>query len=361
MNERRLEQEFVLAVGRYGWLPDANNMKLGEELLSRCRELDWAFLTTQLYRHRLMGLGWQMLAGPWTAAGGSLPRGYALHETWYRATAYRNELMRSEIQRFTSALADVGVKTVLRRGPALIDHAYQDLGARPMSDIDVLVLPGQEELFTSTLIRLGYRIGNISADKTRVLPRKHADRALQRLLLQTGDTVLPVLVVDPGNSLSEQPLLSKLSAEKIFASALQDDRFGIQPVTVMAPHHLLLDLCTHLYEESTTASFVKRGRHQRILQYVDILALLSRTAADWEAVETSALSYGLAAPAYFALENARRLYPEAPVPHGVTARLASAACLGSDFPDRYGHGSSARHWSLGIRERMFDETVPVGL
>ncbi|MFE7497565.1 nucleotidyltransferase family protein [Streptomyces albidoflavus] len=361
ISSRELERKFVLEAGRFGWLPSQTGMNFEDGLLSQQDELDWSYLTTQLYRHRLLGLAWQMLSGPWGTAGGRMPRGYALTETWYRATSHRNRVMSREIHRFAEALHAAEVDMVLRRGPALIGHVYDDIGVRPMSDIDVLVRPGHEKRFMAAMKELGYRTGDISPDKTQILPAEHAGRALSRLLLETKDTVLPVLIVDPGNSLLETDLASGLDTEGIFQAAVQEEHAEVGMVSVMAPHHLILDLCTHLYEESTTAAYVQRGRFQRIMQYVDLLALAARTDPPWETVVSSAREYGLGAPVYFALENARRLYSDAPVPQEVTQRLAAEAEVAPGFLDSYGGDAEGkpRQWSMSVADRMFLESLPI--
>lgn len=353
MTGKRLEIDFLLSVGRYGWAGRGFTTDPG--LIRRQGHLDWSFLTSQLYRHRLMGLGWTMLIGPWSQAGGALPRGYALHQTWYSATAHRNSLMRQELHQLAPRLTEANVDVLLRRGPALIGDTYSDPGIRPMSDIDLLVRAGQEERFVSALQARGYTPGDLAADKRSIMTTT-ADDPLPRLLKPTNDTMLPFIIVDPETAFL--PLLEGgPPALDVFAEA-RASRAGSTEIATMAPHHLVLDLCMHLHAESTTARFIRRGRHQRLLQYVDILAYLARHTFEWDRFLTACAGTGQSASAYYALANAARLYPNAPIPAAATRQLSATANVSEDFLDRYGPPDHPQRWNQGLTERLFTEKLP---
>ncbi|WP_245967094.1 nucleotidyltransferase family protein [Sphaerisporangium album] len=341
-------------MGRYGWA-GADAFAPAPDLLTRQRDLDWSWLTTQLYRHRLMGLGWQMLIGPWSDAGGKLPRGYALYETWYSATVHRNRLMREELRRVAAHLHQADVQVLLRRGPALIEHTYHDHGVRPMSDIDLLIRPGQEERFVAALGELGYRSGDLSADKRTIIARPAPDEVLPRLLKPTGDPLLRVLIIDASTVVSAAA--PQLDTEAVFMAARATPSLA---AAMMTPHHFLLDLCIHLYEESTTLVYVQRGRFQRLMQYVDVLAYLRATAVDWDAFLAECQALQLCAPAYFALGNAHRLYDQAPLPRSVLQRVAASANVPEDFLDLYGADElpEPARWDTDLEQRLFDEALP---
>ncbi|MEU8729355.1 nucleotidyltransferase family protein [Streptomyces tendae] len=354
-----LERVFVLTVGRQGWLPEGAEPEIGEELLSRQDELNWSALTTQLYRQRLLGLAWCMLSGPWLAAGGRLPRGYALWETWYRATAHRSLLVQREIGRFTGALRAAGVEVLLRRGPAMLGRVYPDPGIRPMSDVDVLVRRGQEDAFMATMAESGYVSGRLSPGRDSVVPSEAKPASgLSRLFLPTGDLVQPVLIVDPEHGLGTEPG-GGVADDQLFASSVDEERVGTGTLRVMAAHHLLTDVCVHLFEESTTYAYVRRGRHQRIAQYVDVCACAVRAGVDWDQLIDSVCRNNCAAAVYFALANALRLYPSAPVPENVVESLRRHAGGDPGFLDSYRDpaGAYSRRWSTGLVERVFEEDL----
>jgi hypothetical protein len=356
MSEQNLEQQLILHAGRYGWKHGYRPSDFDTRLLAQQHDLDWSWVTMQLYRHRLMSLGWRMLSGPWADAGGQLPRGYALYETWYRAMRHRNELMCREIERFNAALAEAGITTVLRRGPALINGVYDDPGLRPMSDIDILVDPAQEDSFMRVMRGLGFELGNISPNKASILPSVAPKDRFHRLIRETGDTMLPLVIVDPSSRLTESLSIPNLGSEELFACA-EPAGEGLGSAKTMALHHLVIDLCTHLYEESTTASYVRKGRFQRILQYVDILACLARPEFEWSRLVKACSDHGLSTQAYFALGNARGLYPDGPVSQDMVDILRDTTTVGSRFLDEYGDYESGRQsWPVSVTERMFLES-----
>jgi hypothetical protein len=361
MVNKELESAFVLTAGRLGWQRDET--EISRKLIEREKELDWSFITTQLYRHRLMGLGWRLLAGPWREAGGSLPRGYALYETWYRATVHKNDLMRRELERLAAPVAGAGVGLILRRGPALIGGVYDDLGVRPMSDIDLLVRPEDGERFIEVLSSLGYVDGDLSPDKSGIIPRAARGGDLPRLLRLTGDTMLPVMIVDPSNEFSSPAAERSVDIDEILKNARLGQDQSVGQAMVMSPHHMILDLCGHVYEESTILSRVRRGRFQRILQYVDILAAVNRCLSNWDVLLAACENSGFAASVYYALGNAQRLFTNGPVPDLVLQDLALMARAPEGFLDQYGAAEllTPERWPMAITERMFTDSLPAGI
>ncbi|WP_329431161.1 nucleotidyltransferase family protein (plasmid) [Streptosporangium sp. NBC_01495] len=351
--------DFLISVGKHGWASFGDAGTDGDPLpaLIACQDhLNWPFLTTQLYRHRLMGLAWRLLTGPWTAAGGTLPRGYALYETWHAATAYRNRRMREEAELLIDRLRRASVEVLLRRGPALIGDTYADPGVRPMSDLDLLISPGHQERFTHTLTQYGYKTGDLSADKQTIIARSPQADTLPRLLKTTGDPLLPVIIVDAATNLSHHTA-HHLDCATIFDAATASTT---TPAPVMAPPHLLLDLCLHIYEESTTLHHVHRGRFQRLMQYVDLLAYLNHAPFAWNAFLEACDNDRLRAAAFYALGTAQRLYPQAPIPQPALRALTQTTRLPEDFLDLYGADelSPPARWSLSLTERLFTDDLP---
>ena len=57
----------------------------------------------------------------------------------YRRTWYENQILFHQMAPLLRALEEAGVRTMLLKGAALVSLYYNDLGLRPMSDLDVLV------------------------------------------------------------------------------------------------------------------------------------------------------------------------------------------------------------------------------
>jgi hypothetical protein len=74
----------------------------------------------------------------------------------YRKTWSQNRLRLHELGATVAALAAEGIETLLLKGGALLLVAYGDYGARPMSDLDLLVRRPQAGRALATLAGLGY-------------------------------------------------------------------------------------------------------------------------------------------------------------------------------------------------------------
>jgi len=75
----------------------------------------------------------------------------------YRAAWFRNQLMFGRAAEALRAVHDAGISTLLLKGIALSPAHYEDGGARPMEDIDVLVPPGDADRALSALTEAGWR------------------------------------------------------------------------------------------------------------------------------------------------------------------------------------------------------------
>jgi hypothetical protein len=79
-----------------------------------------------------------------------------LRSTYYQTLA-RNTLMYQELERILKALDEVGIPVIVLKGAALAATVYEDIGLRPMGDLDLLV--SREDLASAAQIMaaLGYK------------------------------------------------------------------------------------------------------------------------------------------------------------------------------------------------------------
>ena len=78
------------------------------------------------------------------------------------ATAYHLQSMKSlqmfgALGRAQAALAEAGLPAKLLQGAHLVPWLYQDIGLRPMGDLDLLIHPGHRAAVTEVLGRLGFQ------------------------------------------------------------------------------------------------------------------------------------------------------------------------------------------------------------
>jgi hypothetical protein len=79
-----------------------------------------------------------------------------LRSTYYQTLA-RNTLMYLELERILRAMEEAGIEAIVLKGAALAAEVYEDIGLRPMSDIDIL-LPRQTIKEAEQIVSdLGYK------------------------------------------------------------------------------------------------------------------------------------------------------------------------------------------------------------
>jgi hypothetical protein len=79
-----------------------------------------------------------------------------LRSTYYQTLA-RNTLMYRELERILRAMEEAGIEAIVLKGAALAAKVYEDIGLRPMNDIDIL-LPRQSIKEAEQIVsELGYK------------------------------------------------------------------------------------------------------------------------------------------------------------------------------------------------------------
>jgi len=74
----------------------------------------------------------------------------------YYETLARNTVLLQELERILAAFEKAGIAVIVLKGAALAQTVYEDIGLRPMSDIDLLVRPEDVWRATHLLQRLEY-------------------------------------------------------------------------------------------------------------------------------------------------------------------------------------------------------------
>jgi hypothetical protein len=79
-----------------------------------------------------------------------------LQSFYYRSVQHNLQIVHDlkEILRHSN---EKGVRVVLLQGIALLEKIYKDIGLRPLTDIDLWVLPEKREVFDTLMTQLGYQ------------------------------------------------------------------------------------------------------------------------------------------------------------------------------------------------------------
>jgi hypothetical protein len=331
-------------------------------------DVDWAFFLDAAGRHRVAAMAGVAFAAAGYLAPDSryeyvqdaLLAAYALNDR-------RNRLLLAETVRLTGLLAAAGIDAAVRKGAYLTPAVYRDTGLRPMNDIDLFVDRADTTRVAELLHEAGFVQGDLDA-QGRIVPLTRRQSVFWSVHVNNlpthnrpgPDRFLRSIPVDVCFDLFLPASGCHLPADRLLGEAVTVEVEGA-PVRVFRPEHFLLDVAAHLYKESTTLRYIERGKHQRLLQYVDIVAVLrAHPGLDWSVLVETARSAGAARNVYFALANAEELYPST-VPAAVLAELAATGAVDASFLRQYGAVDLPEPltWSAaGIAERLFSDERP---
>lgn len=182
-----------------------------------------------------------------------------------RAAAIRSRLALRQAADVVTRLEAAGIAPLLLKGAALIAGGYCEPSARPMSDVDVLVRPGEAAAAVAALRGAGWTGGRAVADAVRY---RHA------ALLRRGEWECDL----HWWALWESP--DPEADERFRRGSERVELLGV-PVAILRPEHQLLQVVVH----GTRAFEPVRGRWVG-----DALAVLRHRAGgfDWELLVTDA-------------------------------------------------------------------------
>jgi hypothetical protein len=76
----------------------------------------------------------------------------------YQSIAAQNIINLSALEKLEDALSGENIRVMALKGASLLNNVYNDIGMRPMGDIDLMVRPAEQERFVSISKKLGYRV-----------------------------------------------------------------------------------------------------------------------------------------------------------------------------------------------------------
>ncbi|MEN3305264.1 MAG: hypothetical protein V7603_1466 [Micromonosporaceae bacterium] len=330
-------------------------------------EFDWGLFLDAAFRHRVAALVGSAMARRGLIEPDS--RTEYVRDALTAAAALnerRNAVLLAEAARLVQTLADKGTTVAVRKGAYLTPAVYRATHLRPMNDIDLFVDRDEAPAVADVLRGEGYQAGTVDAHgnlvpmtrRQEVFWGMHVNNlpSYQRL----GDSWLPAVTVDVCFGLFLPASGCDLPAGRLLSQAVPFDLCGTTALA-FRPEHMLLDVAAHLYKESTTLRYIERGKHQRLLQYVDVVSLVrAHPDLSWDTLVDEAVAAGAARNLYFALANAAALFPGS-IPRPALARLADAAAVDERFLVEYGEGDTGerRSWSArDITERLFSDERP---
>jgi len=125
-------------------------------LLARLNPEHWDALIVEADRQDVVPLLYALLANLNTSRGFGIPQIEKLHPA-YISTAARNMLALNQAEIVFTALRHAGIPSLGLKGIYLLEHAYPNIGARSMNDIDLLVKKQDLPKSLAVMLELGYK------------------------------------------------------------------------------------------------------------------------------------------------------------------------------------------------------------
>lgn len=244
----------------------------------------------------------------------------------YDTTLVNNGKRFAALARLLAKLRERGMDALLLKGAALVPAYYRDYGLRPMLDADILVPTRRAREAAAMLMELGW--------SSSLTPLKGFSdmEALSRLgwkpetrkLSEYSDEYFTVRhghdLVNPGEftiDLHWHALhgYNAPDADEPFWQGARRATLEGEPVLVLGPEDLLLQVCEHGMRWDPTPP----------VRWVADAAVILREEGrglDWERFTRAALRHGVVLQVREALRYLRTILPDA-VPEGVLARLDS--------------------------------------
>jgi hypothetical protein len=270
------------------------------ETLSLLRQVNWQrFLDTtseDLYPYVAFGLE------PYLSILEARPEWERLFKA-RRITAVHNLTLRHALGKTLNALVESDISVLALKGVVMAYTAYPDLSLRPMSDLDLLVPPGEREKALGILQLLGYQYPEsvLATHRDHHCSRLGPNQEFAPPLRLRGSTVL----LEVHSQLECSEPLFPMSVREFWSRSILVDLKGLK-VRTLCPEDFLFHLCLH---QSRWHRFEKG-----LLPLVDLKMLLeSRPDWNWAGIAERSLRGRCATWMYVTLGVARDLVG-APVP-----------------------------------------------
>ena len=177
-------------------------------------------------------------------------------QSFYYRTVQHNLQIIHDLKQILHHSHDEGIRVVLLQGAALLVKVYRDIGLRPLTDIDLWILPDQRAAFEALMARLNY-------EPDPVYPNTFAN----------GSTIVDINshILWADRIKSRQRLLAK-NQQSIYDS-IDIINFENIPAGCLREIDLVLYLSLHTLKHSAS----------RLIWLVDIKELITAwQSADWE-------------------------------------------------------------------------------
>ena len=224
------------------------------------------------------------------------PRASAKLKAAYQANAERNRAIYAQLGQVLTACAERNLRPIALKGVHLAACVYPEPALRPMSDIDLLFMPGELPQAEAMLAALGYSGKHKSADvgpgvtkHTSTFRRPSGQAATPNPYLSTAAE----RTVEPHVSLEESWFGLAIDITPGMRDRAVEAELGGQPCRVLAREDVLLHVCVHFCFHLIMGA-------PSMVQLVDLLTIIRAGSLDLpvftrRAIDCHAAPFALAA------------------------------------------------------------------
>jgi hypothetical protein len=147
-----IEYQILLAASHIN--PDEDRQAHLRNLLNR--EFDQGRLIRLAKKEGMMGLLFKSLKKAGVLGFFGHRQMQKLQSAYYRTIQHNLQIV-NDLKEILDRSNENAVRVVLLQGVALLEKIYKDIGLRPLTDIDLWVLPEKRGVFDDVMIQLGYQ------------------------------------------------------------------------------------------------------------------------------------------------------------------------------------------------------------
>jgi hypothetical protein len=273
---------------------DLINLRKVEELLEN--DLDWDYIKKSSEIHEISPLLYHNLSN--ISIKNKVPESImkGLKKKYYRNLA-RNMLLFKELSKVVESLNKANIEVAALKGVAIALAVYQDIGLRPMWDIDILVHKKKLSSAKQEILKMGYAIvPKLDDSYRRGLPIKEYYSKyyphLPAFYKKNSGIILEVHW-----DLISEILPFQINIDKIWDNLIKKEILALE-IKMLSYEDLLIHQSIHIARHRFSA---------KLRDYCD-MAELSQFPLDWKKIVENAKKNKLKTPIYFALELAGSLF-----------------------------------------------------
>jgi len=242
-------------------------------------------------------------------------------------TVFRNVIFLQERDNLAVIFKKAGIPVMALKGIYLLENVYKDIGARPMSDIDIMIK--KEDILNAhdALLKAGYKT-SIAPEKIEVLLKQAKSNYINSLCYIKNRDMRLCLNVHWHICNSSLPIYVN---SNIYIDIIWNEARMEKDMFVMAPHHLLMYIAEHAFRHCFDSNIKLQDIAEVTRRFKDEL--------DWNKFITDSVNFGLNRQVYYSLYLACKK----------TAAQVPDSVLNALKPEK-----------TGIAERVFIKSVLAG-